>query len=82
MLSLDPLANLEYLPWTGEPHPICIMNSWLTRILWVVFSALRVYVLSHKNWLLSAFTFFWSILAFPVDYYVCCSLLSLIIHIA
>ncbi len=35
-----------------------------------VFSALRVHALSQKNWFLTAFTFFWSVLAFPIDYYV------------
>ena len=35
-----------------------------------VFSALRVHALSQRNWYLTSFTFFWSFLAFPVDYYV------------
>ncbi|KAM5539494.1 hypothetical protein V8D89_006946 [Ganoderma adspersum] len=33
------------------------------------FSALRVYALGQRNWLLSALTFFWSVLAFPLDYF-------------
>lgn len=36
----------------------------------LVFSALRVYALSQKNWFLASFTFFWAILAMPIDYYV------------
>ena len=35
-----------------------------------VFSALRVHALSQRNWYLSSFTFFWAVLAFPIDYYV------------
>ncbi|PIL22788.1 hypothetical protein GSI_15483 [Ganoderma sinense ZZ0214-1] len=36
---------------------------------WAVFSALRVFALGHRNWLLSGLTFFWSMLAFPLDAY-------------
>ncbi|KAM5539139.1 hypothetical protein V8D89_007196 [Ganoderma adspersum] len=32
-------------------------------------AALRVHALGQKNWFLTTFTFFWSVLAFPVDYY-------------
>lgn len=35
-----------------------------------VFSALRVYALSQRNWFLTATTFFGSMLAFPLEYYV------------
>ena len=35
-----------------------------------VFSALRVHALSQRNWYLSSFTFFWAVLAVPIDYYV------------
>ena len=37
---------------------------------WAVFSALRVYALSHRNKLLTGTTFFWSVIAFPIEYYV------------
>ncbi|KAI1794903.1 hypothetical protein LXA43DRAFT_1091493 [Ganoderma leucocontextum] len=42
---------------------------YLQYLPWAAFSALRVYALSQRSWFLSAFTFIWAVLAFPLDYY-------------
>ncbi|KAI1794918.1 hypothetical protein LXA43DRAFT_994885 [Ganoderma leucocontextum] len=49
---------------------IDIATRYLQYLPWAVFSTLRVYALSRKSWFWSAFTFLWSILPIPLDYYV------------
>ncbi|KAM5539505.1 hypothetical protein V8D89_006957 [Ganoderma adspersum] len=44
-------------------------GRYLQYLPWAVFSALRVHALGQRNWFLTVFTFFWAVLAFPLDYY-------------
>ena len=65
------IRYFQYLPWAGSSEIRLSMETsfWYLKAM-IVFSALRVYALGQRNWLLSALTFFWSVLAFPLDYYV------------
>ncbi|TBU24074.1 hypothetical protein BD311DRAFT_672579, partial [Dichomitus squalens] len=71
-LALFYYVGLVYYRCLSLPYPYYLDygTRYLEYLPWAVFSALRVYALSHKNWPLSAFVFFWSVLAFPLDYYV------------
>ncbi|KAM5539138.1 hypothetical protein V8D89_007195 [Ganoderma adspersum] len=72
-LCLQPITghSIEY-----QCQASCQQQSWASIGIkyfqyfpWAVFSALRVHALSQKIWFLTTFTFFWSVLAFPIGYY-------------
>ncbi|TBU41593.1 hypothetical protein BD309DRAFT_867975 [Dichomitus squalens] len=75
------LAYYRIIPFPF-PYDVDIGIRYMEYLPWAVFSALRVYALSHKNWALSVFTFFCSVIALPLNYYATTpSFLSLIVVI-
>ncbi|KAM5539500.1 hypothetical protein V8D89_006952 [Ganoderma adspersum] len=78
-LALIYYVGLAYYSLANLSYPACRLQSWIEigikyfeYLPWagsVFFSALRVHALSQKNWFMTTFTFFWSVLAFPLDYY-------------